>query len=80
MDKTELENKIDSFVKKHRISKKRPLSNPDAELAIIKLRKEAKMSFSKIREFLKKELDIDVSVQSISQKYNALMLKQQKGD
>mgnify|MGYP006899586352 CR=1 FL=1 len=67
----ELQNKINDFIKKEEIQDKRPLHREDAKQIILQLR-DADVSFPKITEFLKTELNIKVSIQAVMQKYKTL--------
>ena len=70
----ELQNKIDSFIKEEGISDKRPLGRVEVQETILQL-KAAGISFNKITDFIKKEFNIEVSVQAVSQKYKSLTKK-----
>ena len=67
----ELQNKIDSFIEEEGVSNKRPLGKIEVQETIVQLRT-AGISFGKITEFIKKEFNIKVTVQAVSQKYKSL--------
>lgn len=76
-NENELVQKVNAFLSLSKNINPRPLSSKKAEKAIVMLKNE-KVSLKMIKNFLKSELDIDVSEEAIRRKYNSIVKKAKK--
>ncbi len=67
----ELRKKLNSFIQENTKEKTNPLSRKEVEVSIVEL-KNGGVTYDKILKFLKKEFNIEVTVQAVQQKYKSL--------